>query len=88
MVLFILNVRSGLAKLPPVASAPPMGGKKPVKSKGKVLTVTVNRHEAALPAASRATQLTLVMPTGNSEPEGGVQVTVTSEQVSVAEGVG
>jgi hypothetical protein len=72
MVLFILKVRSGATKAPPVESAPPIGARKPVKSKAKVLTVTVNRQEVAFPAASRATQFTLVVPTGNSEPEGGV----------------
>ena len=38
-------------------------------------TVTVNDPVAVLPAASVAEQLTVVVPSGNVEPEGGVHVT-------------
>ena len=41
IVLFSLNVRNGSAKLPPVASAPPMGERKPAKSNGARVTVKV-----------------------------------------------
>ncbi len=40
-VLFSLKVRSGLAKLPSDASAPPMGLRKPVKSSGARVIVKV-----------------------------------------------
>src|SRR5437016_6248945 len=90
MVLFDLNERSGLSKLPPVASAPPMGERKPVnwKVEADVSTVTVNEHEAELPETSRAVQLTVVIPAGKTDPDDGLHVTVTPEQLSLAEGVG
>jgi hypothetical protein len=45
----------------------------------------VKLHWLLLPQASEATQLTVVMPTGNSEPEGGVHTMVTGPaQLSVA----
>src|SRR5438105_3773281 len=84
MVLFSLKVGSGLVRLPPVASAPPTGARNPVKAKIEALTVTVNEPEAVLPDASCAVQLTVVTPAGNTEPEGGLQVTLTPGQLSVA----
>ena len=44
IVLFILNVRSGLAKLPPVASAPPIGARKPAKPSGARVTVKLQNE--------------------------------------------
>ena len=41
------------------------------------LTVTLNEQFETLPAASVALQLTVVVPTGKAEPEGGVQTTLT-----------
>src|SRR6266700_1208581 len=49
------------------------------------LTFTLNEQADWFPHASVAVQLTVVLPTGNAEPEGGVQTGVTvPEQVSVA----
>jgi hypothetical protein len=43
----------------------------------------VNEQELALPAASLTVQVTVVVPTGNDEPEGGVQTGVpTPAQLS------
>lgn len=39
-------------------------------------TLTVNVQMAPLPRPSVTVQVTVVTPTGNSEPEGGVQITV------------
>ena len=50
-------------------------------------TVTVNVQALVLPATSVATQATVVMPFGNVDPLGGVQTTVTDEQLSLAVGV-
>ena len=41
IMLPILNVRTGLAKLPPVVSAPPMGDRNPAKPSGARVTVKV-----------------------------------------------
>jgi hypothetical protein len=49
-------------------------------------TVTVKLQVAVLPDASVAVQVTVVVPTGNVEPEGGLQATVTPEQLSDAVG--
>ena len=52
------------------------------------LTVTVKLHEAALFAASRAVQVTVVTPSGKLDPEAGEQVTVGfAVQLSFAVGV-
>src|SRR5512134_4022231 len=51
-------------------------------------TVTVNEHVAVLPAASVAVQVTVVVPGGKQEPEGGTQTTVTPGQLSLATGGG
>ena len=48
------------------------------------LTVTINVQVSALPAGSVAIQVTVVVPTGNAEPEGGLQDIEASEQLSVA----
>ena len=47
-------------------------------------TVTSNMHIAVLPAASVAVDVTLVVPTGKVDPDGGTDTTVTVTQVSVA----
>jgi hypothetical protein len=49
-------------------------------------TVTVKLHDAALPAASVAVQLTAVVPSGNAEPLAGTQAAV-APQLSVTVGV-
>ena len=48
------------------------------------LTVISNEQVSALPAPSVAMQVTVVVPTGNTEPEGGLQDIEVSEQLSVA----
>ena len=48
------------------------------------LTVTVNVQLAVLPAASVAVLVTVVVPFGKVEPEGGLLTTVTPGQLSVA----
>jgi hypothetical protein len=47
-------------------------------------TVTVNEHEAVLPLESVAVELTVVVPFGKAEPDGGLLTTVTPGQLSVA----
>jgi hypothetical protein len=49
-------------------------------------TVTVNEQQLELPALSVAQQVTVVTPTGKTDPEGGVHVTVSSWQLSEAVG--
>ena len=48
------------------------------------LTVTVNVQLAVLPDASVAVLVTVVVPFGKVEPEGGLLTTVTPGQLSVA----
>ena len=48
------------------------------------VTITLNEQLAWLLDASVAVQVTPVVPTGNDEPEGGVQLTVTPGQLSEA----
>lgn len=86
MVLPSLNARNGSAKLPPAPSAPPIGGRKPVNPSAPRVTLKV--HEALLPAASVAVQVTLLVPMGKRLPEGGLQMTVPPEQLSEAVGAG
>jgi len=62
-----LKVRSGLAKLPPVASAPPMGDKKPVNP--RAARVTLNEQVLTFPLASVAVPLSVVVPTGKLAPD-------------------
>src|SRR5262245_28506312 len=82
-VVPILKVRTGLGKLPPVASAPAIGERKPVNCSAARVTLKVQLD--ALRAASRAAQVTSVVPIGNNEPEAGVQVTLgAGSQLSVA----
>lgn len=50
------------------------------------LTVTVNVQLAVLFAASWAVQVTVVGPFGKVEPDGGLQLTVAPEQLSLADG--
>jgi hypothetical protein len=47
-------------------------------------TVTVKLHEAVLPDASVAVAVTVVVPFGKVEPEGGLLTTVTPGQLSIA----
>jgi hypothetical protein len=46
------------------------------------LTITVKEHVDWLPAASFAAHSTVVTPSGKIDPEGGLQTTVGSEQLS------
>src|SRR5262252_2222515 len=50
------------------------------------LTVTMKAHELVLPEASIATQVTIVSPSGKTEPEAGAQLLVTPGQLSLAVG--
>ena len=50
------------------------------------LTITVNVQVAVNPTASVAVQVTVVVPTLNSEPEAGLQIVATPGQLSVAVG--
>src|SRR5688572_7244417 len=86
MVLPSLNARKGSSKLPPVASAPPIGGRNP--SKPNPSRVTVNEQLALLPHSSVAVQVTTVLPIGNTEPEAGTAVTVALPQLSLMLGAG
>ena len=47
-------------------------------------TVTLKLHAAVLPEVSVAVQLTVVAPTGKTEPEAGTHATVTPATLSVA----
>ena len=49
-------------------------------------TVTVNEQLVVFPLGSVAEQLTVVVPFGNAEPEGGLQTTTRFGQLSVAVG--
>ena len=49
------------------------------------LTVILNEQVSALPAGSVAIQVTVVVPTGNVEPEGGLQDIEVSAQLSVTD---
>ena len=48
------------------------------------LTVISNVQVSALPDSSVAMQVTVVVPTGNTEPEGGLQDIEAAEQSSLA----
>src|SRR5438445_6762343 len=50
------------------------------------LTVTLNAQVLVLPAASVAVQITVVVPTGNNVPLGGLHATVAPGQLSVTVG--
>ena len=50
------------------------------------LTVTVKLQELMLAEASRAVHVTVVVPTGNDDPDGGAQLAVTPGQLSAAVG--
>ena len=52
------------------------------------MTVTVNEQVAVLPDPSVAVQVTVVVPAGKLEPEGGTQATVTPGQLSLTVGAG
>ena len=52
------------------------------------LTVTLNVQETVLPAASVAVQVTVDVPTGKNDPEGGLQLVTTPGQLSLAVGPG
>jgi hypothetical protein len=45
-------------------------------------------HDAELLDASVAVQVTVVVPSGNIEPDAGLHMTVTEEHASLASGVG
>jgi hypothetical protein len=49
-------------------------------------TVTVKLQVAVLPDASVAVQVTVVVPTGKHDPDGGLHATVTPGQLSLAVG--
>jgi hypothetical protein len=51
-------------------------------------SVTLKLQEAVLPEASVAVHVTVVVPTGKVEPDGGVQAVVTPGQLSLAVGAG
>ena len=51
------------------------------------LTVTAKLQVFVLPARSAAVQVTEVVPVPKLDPEGGLQLTVTPGQLSVAAGV-
>jgi hypothetical protein len=51
-------------------------------------TVTVKLHVAVLPDVSVAVQVTVVVPTGKQDPDGGLQLAVTPGQLSLATGAG
>ena len=53
-----------------------------------MLTLTVNEQVAVLPLVSVAVQVTVVVPAGKVEPEGGVQTTVAIAQLSEDPGTG
>src|SRR5437868_3663200 len=55
---------------------------------GPPVSVTLKPQVERLPAASTAAQVTVVVPTGKVEPEGGVQVTVTPGRLSLTVGAG
>jgi hypothetical protein len=48
--------------------------------------VTVKLQEAVLPEVSVAVQVTVVVPCGKVDPDGGLQTTVATPQLSVATG--
>ena len=52
------------------------------------LTATVKEQVLVLLAVSLAVQVTVVAPTGNAEPDGGVQLAVAPGQLSVTGGTG
>jgi hypothetical protein len=52
------------------------------------LTVTLKLHEAVLPAASVAVQVTVVVPTGKTEPDGGLQTMTTLPVPPLTRGAG
>lgn len=51
-------------------------------------TATLKLHDAVLPLVSVAVQVTLVVPTGKTDPEGGVHEATTPGQLSEAVGAG
>lgn len=53
----------------------------------RLATFTAKLQIAVFPAESVAVQVTVVVPNGNIEPDGGLHTTVTPEQLSVAAGV-
>ena len=50
-------------------------------------TLIIKLHMVVLPEVSVAVQVTVVVPAGKVEPDGGTQTTVTPGQLSVAVGV-
>src|SRR5215468_10595269 len=82
IVLPSLKLCNGLAKPPPVASAPPIGGRKPAKSNAD--RVTLKAQVLTFPHGSVAIAVTGVVPMGKPEPEGRLRLTTVPEQASVA----
>ena len=64
------------AATPARAIAPTMPTARKVSGNGAGSTVTVNVRLAVLPEASVAEQVTVVVPTGNVDPEAGEQTSV------------
>lgn len=50
--------------------------------------VSVKLHVAVFPVASVLVQVVVVVPTGNTDPEGGMQAVVTPAQLSEVVGAG
>ena len=90
MVLPSLKTRTGTAHVPPVAvSAPSIGGRKPSKLyEQAALRVTVKVQLAEFPDESVAVQVTVVVPIGKFEPDGGTQLTLVTLQLSEVVGFG
>lgn len=61
-----------------------MSGGQAIVKAALAVTVTAKLHVETLPAASVAVQVTVVVPTGKAEPDGGWQTTLTPGQLSVA----
>jgi len=89
MVLPSVNVRTELEHVPPEASAPPTGSRNPLKLyTHAALRVMVKKQLAVLLDESVAVQYTGVVPTGKLEPDGGMQVTFVTVQLSEVVGAG
>ena len=89
IVLPSLNVRTEFEHAPPVPSAPPIGGRKPLKLyEQAALRVTVKVQLAEFPDESVAVQVTVVVPIGKFEPDGGTLLTLVTLQLSEVVGFG
>src|SRR6266516_1508691 len=86
-----LSLAVGAAKLtgawpePGGSAATRMSGGQTICGSSRSRTLTVKLHRLSFPVASVATQLTVLSPSGNTAPGGGVQMTWTSpSQMSTA----